>query len=117
MVYEIAPTAAPTELDILFRRELMTSAYRPLWTRVHLREGQVRRAITFVIDPDHDRYAHRLEEHTTVKLIAESEGTLGRCSDYLYDTLTALDGERLSDKRLSKLAQLVRNHQKSNGIG
>ncbi len=26
VVYEVAPTAAPTELDILFRRELMTSA-------------------------------------------------------------------------------------------
>ena len=116
VVYEIAPTAAPTELDILFRRELMTSAYRPLWTRVHLRDGQVRRAITFVIDPDHDRYTHHLEEHTTVKLIAESEGSLGRCSDYLYDTLNALEDEGLSDKRLSKLAQRVRNHQKSNGI-
>ncbi len=75
------------------------------------------RAITFVIDPDHDRYTHHLEEHTTVKLIAESKGTLGRCSDYLYDTLTALDDEGLSDKRLSKLADLVRCHQKQNGIG
>ena len=117
VVYEVAPTAAATELDILFRRELMTSAYRPLWTRVHLHQGQVRPAITFVIDPDHDRYTHQLEEHTTVKLIAESEGSLGRCSDYLYDTLTALDEEGLSDKRLAKLARLVRNHQTSKGIG
>ena len=117
VIYEVAPTAAATELDILFRRELMTSAYRPLWTRVHLHEGQVRRAITFVIDPNHDRYTHHLEEHTTVKLIAESKGSLGRCSDYLYDTLTALDDEGLSDKRLSKLAHLVHIHQKRNGIG
>lgn len=117
VVYEVAPTAAATELDILFRRELMTSAYRPLWTRVHLHEGQVRRAITFVIDPDHDRYTHHLEEHTTVKLIAESKGSLGRCSDYLYDTLSALDDAGLSDKRLSKLAHLVHIHQKRNGIG
>ena len=64
VVYEVAPTAAATELDILFRRELMTSAYRPLWTRVHLHEGQVRPAITFVIDPDHDRYTHQLEDHS-----------------------------------------------------
>jgi cation transport protein ChaC len=42
------------------------------------------------------------------KVIALAEGPLGKCRDYLFNTVSHLDDLGLSDKKLSKLAKLVR---------
>ena len=116
IAYKIGATAAVTELDILFRRELLTFAYRPTWTRLHINSKEVVNAITFVIDPHHDRYAGDLSEARTVQLISESAGSLGRCSDYLFDTLGSLEAERISDRRMARLGQLVKRYQTTHRI-
>ena len=82
MAFRIAPEAVEAELDIVWRREMVTYAYRPHWVRVHTADGIVA-AIAFTINRRHERYAGRLADAEVVRVVATAQGALGRSSDYL----------------------------------
>ncbi len=106
----IARHAVRTEMGIIFRREMLTGVYEPRWVNVHS-AGGILRAVTFVIDSSHERYASGLSEDELVGTIARAEGPLGRCCDYLFDTVDHLRERGLADRRMEHLAQRVREHQ------
>lgn len=58
VMFRIAQEAVDSELDILWRREMFTGAYRPTWVSVRS-HGEPFPAITFVINRDNSRYAGR----------------------------------------------------------
>lgn len=103
----IAGHAVETELDILWRREMFTDAYRPTWVKAETREGPVA-AITFVINRDNARYAGRLSEGQIAHHIATAEGPMGACRDYLYETVRHLAELGIRDRRLEAMARRVR---------
>ena len=109
VMYRIAPDAVETELDILWRREMFTGAYRPTW--VTARSGDtVVPAVTFVINHDNARYAGRLSEETIVRHVATATGPMGPCRDYLFETVEHLAALGIRDVRLEAMARKVRAH-------
>jgi cation transport protein ChaC len=108
LVYHIDPDQIRTELDIVFRRELITSAYCPTWVKVYVPRQAPVNAITFVIDRNHEQYAGTLDDDITIRTIAIASGALGRCSDYLFETTHHLDKLGIPDHRLNFLARGVR---------
>jgi len=65
------------------------------------------RAISFVANRAHVRYAGRLDEATIAAHIAVARGSLGTCVEYLEQTLAVLRAHGRTDHRLERLDRLV----------
>ena len=86
----------------MWRREMLSGAYVPRWVRVRTAVGDVR-AITFVINPAHERYARLLPDDRVAEVIATAEGFLGPCADYLINTVDHLAALGIHDRPLERL--------------
>jgi cation transport protein ChaC len=106
MVFRMAADQVASELDIVWRREMLSGAYKPRWVRVMTAEGPVH-AVTFTIDPANPRYAGRLDEDEIVRVVATAVGRLGPCTDYLFKTAKALAELGLEDRTLQRLKARV----------
>ena len=106
MAFRLASDQVASEMDIVWRREMLSGAYKPRWVRVATADGPVD-AITFTIDPANPRYAGRLAEDEIVRVVATAVGRLGPCTDYLFKTAEALAGLGLEDRTLQRLKRRV----------
>lgn len=106
VAFRIEAAKVESELDILWRREMVSGSYAPRWVGVQTPAGTVR-AITFVINHAHDRYAGLLSDEKIAAIIAKAEGGLGRCCDYLFNTVAHLNELGIGDRPLSRLAVQV----------
>lgn len=107
VIYRIAASAVLTELDVLWRREMLSYSYRPVWALAHTGQGPIP-AIAFSRNPTHERYAPGLPHDLIVRHIAQAEGRLGRCCDYLFDTVDHLQQLGIRDRYLERIARDVR---------
>lgn len=108
LLYWIAPAAIESELDVVWRREMVTGAYRPSWVSARTADGAAVPALTFLINRAHDRYSGRLGNEAIVDAIASACGPLGPCADYLFHTTAHLDELGIADRSLHRLCRLVR---------
>lgn len=83
VAHRIAHEAIDSETTILWMREMLSGAYIPEWLDCETAEGPVR-AVTFVINKDHDRYSGALPLDEQARRIAAAEGHTGNNRDYLY---------------------------------
>jgi cation transport protein ChaC len=109
VVYRIAPELVRSELDVLWRREMNSLAYRPEWVAARTREGVVH-ALTFAVNRAHERYIRDLDLAATVRFLANGAGYLGQCCDYLFDTVAHLRALGVRDRHLELLEAHVRSH-------
>jgi len=107
VVYRLARSAAATELDVIWRREMFTMAYRPVWTTAHTPMGP-EPAIAFSVNREHERYAPALGDEVVARYLATGAGPVGRCCDYLFETTRHLRQLGLRDRRLEALEAKVR---------
>ena len=107
VLYRVAPEAVASELEIVWRREMLSGAYLPRWTTAHTDRGPVP-VLAFVINHAHERYAYYLPDETVAETIARAEGFLGPCADYLINTVDHLAELGIHDRPLERLrAQVV----------
>lgn len=106
VVYRVERDRAAHEMRSVFLRELMGGAYHPRWVNVHCGDETVR-AITFVSNHAYENFAGILPIETVADHIAHATGHLGRCSDYLVNTVRHLHALGIDDRRLSTLLALV----------
>jgi len=109
VAYRVAADAVQTELEILWRREMIGGAYRARWLPVRTPDGPVC-ALAFTINRDYERYAGRLTETAMAEVIARASGQLGRCADYLFNTVTHLAALGIHDRPLERLRDQVARH-------
>jgi cation transport protein ChaC len=110
VAYRLEEGAEATELDVLWRREMFTMAYRPVWTTARTPEGPAP-VIAFCANREHERYAPGLEEEAVARYLATGAGPMGRCCDYLFDTVEHLRQLGIRDRRLEALEAKVRAHR------
>jgi cation transport protein ChaC len=105
----IERAAAATEFDILFRREMVSGSYDPRWVTVQI-DGIAgpRKALCFLMNRAHERYAGRLSDATVADAIAHAAGPLGACRDYLDHTVAALGALGIDDKPLARMQRMVK---------
>jgi glutathione-specific gamma-glutamylcyclotransferase len=106
VAYHIAPDAAMEELDIVWRREMISDAYVPRWVAVRTPMATVK-AITFTINHAHERYARDLSDEEAAAAIAGASGFLGPCADYLINTVDHLAALGIHDRPLERLRDRV----------
>ena len=110
VAFRIPRAAAETELDIVWRREMSSDAYRATWLKGRTADGRALRAIGFVVRREHQRYAGTVPEARMVSAIAGARGFLGSCADYLINTVDHLDEMATPDRRMARLRDKVVEH-------
>ena len=109
VAYRIDPRVAATELDVVWRREMFTMAYRPVWTNARTSHGP-EPVIAFSANREHERYAPGLEDAVIARYLATGAGPMGRCCDYLFETVAHLRELGIRDRRLEALETRVKAH-------
>ena len=90
----------------LFRREMLTGVYRPMWLAVRTPKGQVA-ALAFVANRDHKQFAGKLPERRVAAVLSCCEGSRGKGRDYLANTVGHLDELGINDGPLHRLLDRV----------
>ena len=106
VAYRLEPDTALAELDLLWRREMLTLAYNARWLHLYTPEG-VKRGLSFVANPKSPAYAQPMPFEDTVNTVAEAIGFNGHCYDYLFDTLAGIKEYGIHDESMEKLANAV----------
>ena len=106
LVFRIAAERARSELQLLWRREMVLGSYRPRWLKVSAGERDLR-AIAFVVNRDHAGYAGKLPVETVVRTMVSSRGYLGTPAEYLHETIKALLEHGIRDQYLMDLRKRV----------
>jgi cation transport protein ChaC len=106
VVYRLPARCAKEELALLWRREMVLGAYRPLWvsTRCHAKPLV---ALAFVVDRTHRQYTGKLTLSEQVNVLASATGAFGSSADYLEHARIALVTHGIIDPYLEKLAGMV----------
>ena len=106
VAFQLNPQNAIAELDLLWRREMMTMAYQPRLLSLHTETG-LKRGLAFVANPAGPAYAPPMPFAATVEIVANAAGFNGPCRDYLYDTVLGMQACGIRDNQLEKLATAV----------
>jgi cation transport protein ChaC len=102
----VHPDKVDEEFDIVWRREMVSGAYRPRWVKLRTDEGPIH-AVAFVINPAHPRYAGDACEADIVQALATAAGPMGACVDYLNNTVDHLLDMGIVDRPLTDLRAKV----------
>ena len=97
---------AATELDLLWRREMITGAYVPTKVTGHTEKGKID-MIAFVINKNHFSYENSLTEKETAKMIAIAKGFVGTSKEYLDNTIKSLKTLGMEDRYLNRLQNYI----------
>lgn len=114
VAYSIAPEKLETELDLLFRREMMSYVYKPTWVKAKYQDKNLNIGddmLTFVVDPENDRFCGDIDEQTIIKSLALAEGPIGRNCDYLFQLVEHLQRLGFEDPQMTDLARKVSAYQ------
>ena len=110
VAFRIPSAQSKEELGLLWRREMLTGVYDARWVTASMNDKTVR-ALTFVANRKHARYASGLNAGQMADYIATAEGHLGTCLAYFDATVAALDELRIKDAGLHRL-QLALHERK-----
>lgn len=114
LAYRIDLDVAATELDILFKRELLTFVYQPIWINAICSETNKKfRVLTFVVDIENERYVDNLSDSDVMSVIATAQGPLGRNCDYLFQLNQKLLELDFADAKLKELEKQVIKFQRT----
>jgi cation transport protein ChaC len=109
IAYRLHCDTGASELALLWRREMIMGTYTPRWVMAHS-GGDAIPAIAFVVNRGKDDYAGRLSDDQIVTTALHSHGHYGSCADYLLQTAQSLHEHGITDTRLARLAERVRQH-------
>ncbi|MFT4439190.1 gamma-glutamylcyclotransferase [Caballeronia sp. 15715] len=113
VAYRIGDEILRSELDLLWRREMLSGAYIPQWVEVFDdARSRFGCAIAFTMDANDERYTGKLDESEVVRRLATAAGALGSASDYLFKTCEALKSWDISDSTLERLTLRVQEYKR-----
>jgi cation transport protein ChaC len=99
------PEAAETLLPV-WRREMRGNGYIGRWVPVETAAGTIQ-ALTFLVNPESDRYTGPIADETIADRIAAGAGHLGPSAEYLFRTVSACLAEGIRCPHLMTLQAMV----------
>ncbi|WP_144160568.1 gamma-glutamylcyclotransferase [Paraburkholderia sp. BCC1885] len=103
------------ELPLVWAREMISGAYRPVWQPVILRGGRRVTSLVFVADRAHPYWCKDASVKTIVPILASASGPLGTNAEYVLRLADALTDLRVRDEYIDALASALREHGGSGG--
>lgn len=106
--FRIEEAGLEAELTLLWRREMISGAYKPRWVPVRDKAGvPFGEAIAFTIQRGGHNYVGGLAEAEIVRRLATARGGLGSSAEYLFQTRDGLRSLGIEDRHIEHLAALV----------
>jgi cation transport protein ChaC len=96
-----------SELNLLWSREMVASAYVPTWLPVKTKAGEELFAIAFLMDVNYPHYVAHLTFEERCHDLAIAEGALGAAAEYLFSTVETLEKLGIHDELLVQYASRV----------
>lgn len=106
LAFRIEAAKLDRETFVLFRREMIFSAYRPTWLNLDTVDGPIE-ALGFAANHDHERIIPGIPLHDQAKMISRAEGFLGTNFEYLSNTHEHLKLLGIEDTYVSDLYAAV----------
>jgi cation transport protein ChaC len=97
----------PSELKLLWRREMMFGAYIPRWLDAKAGSGSIR-SLCFVADRASEHYAGRLTDDEFMRRFATASGIYGTNRDYVQRTHKSLLSYGIHDVTMSRVLERQR---------
>ena len=104
VAFQIDPAKWDATLAYLRAREQVSTVYLEMTPNVEIL-GRHRKieAVTYVVDRTHAQYAGKLPHQRLLELVLQGEGRMGRCRDYVTNTIEHLRQMNIHDKTLEAL--------------
>lgn len=112
VAYRLHPEALCSELHLIWKREMCTQSYMPVWEQITLANEEVVNALVFVMQQTDTTFDHRSDVCHVAPYIERASGPLGRNADYVYQLESALASEGISDPYIEELAKHLRRNPK-----
>ena len=108
--YKLNRNDAIKNIDILFKREMVTGAYKPKLLKTKLDNDQIVSSLAFTVDKKHKNYFN--EKNTSIKasMISKANGFLGTCKEYFEYTLESLEELDIIDKEMRAISLHLKNN-------
>ncbi len=106
IAFRIPATLVERETEFMWRREMFSGAYRPIFLEVATPQGSVD-ALEFVMDRANRRYMPELPQKDVARIIAVAEGRLGTNFAYLDSLVRHLDQLGIQDDDMQQLHSLA----------
>ena len=109
MGFRISAELLDQETKFMWRREMFSGSYCPVFQEVATPQGPVD-ALVFVMDRSNFRYMPALTDEEAARMIAVAEGSLGSNFDYLHSLVRHLDKLGIQDDDMKRLHALTRSY-------
>ncbi len=110
-VYKLYEKNKIKEIDLLFKREMITGSYIPKIIKAILQTGEKVNCLAFTVDRKNENYIPNLTIEETAKYISKARGFLGSCEEYLNFTIASLNELKITDKKMEKIFKLIKKNQ------
>jgi cation transport protein ChaC len=104
VAFQIDPSKWEATLTYLREREQVSMVYLEVTQRIELLGSHQKvEAVVFVVDRTHAQYAGKLSHQSLLKHVLQGEGGMGRCRNYVMNTLEHLQQMKIHDQTLEAL--------------
>ena len=110
-VYKLHKKNEVREIDLLFKREMVTGTYIPKLLKAELLSKKKVDCLTFVINRENENYIPDLSLEEISKIISKAHGFFGSCEEYLNYTITSLSELKIKDKKMNIIQNLIRENK------
>lgn len=107
MAFQLTKQAAQEELILLWIREMLTGAYRPIWAPLTLDGGAKITALVFVAEPNHPHYECDSSVKSAALSIASAAGWMGSNAEYVHRLKDALAEFGFIDEYIAHLSEEI----------
>lgn len=107
LVFRIPANLVDQETEYMWRREMFSGTYRPVFEEVETPQGRVE-ALVFVMDCSNYRYVRGMPLREAAQIISAAEGRLGPNFDYLDALVRHLTVLGIGDTEMFELHSLAR---------
>ena len=110
LAYKLNKNDAIKNIDILFKREMVTGAYKPKLLKTKLDNNEIVFSLAFTVDKKHKNYFNEKNTFIKANMISEANGFLGSCREYFEYTLESLQELNIIDKEMRAIALHLKNN-------
>ncbi len=110
VVIRIPGALVDQETNFMWRREMFSGAYRPIFQEIATPQGTVE-ALIFAIEHNNRRYVPEIAQDEAARIIAMAEGNLGPNFDYLDLLVRNLGHLSIEDDDMCQLRSLAADYR------
>ena len=107
---KLKKSEAIKNIDILFRREMVTGAYKPKLLKTILEDGRKVMSLAFTVDKKHKNYFQNKAIRTKATMISNAHGFLGTCEEYFSNTLQSLSELNIVDSEMIAISKHLKKN-------